>query len=76
MLTDTDDLKMRILYLEKEIENCQNYIEKLEIKLKVNPFTRDTFKDTHRNYTYFSDEYWHCTYDDHTDITGNRVYSL
>ena len=57
MLTDTDDLKMRILYLEKEIENCQNYIEKLEIKLKVNPFTRDTFKDTHGNYTYFSDEY-------------------
>ena len=39
----TDDLKMRILFLEKETEKLQNYIEKLEIKLKVNPFTRDTF---------------------------------
>ena len=64
----TDDLKMRILYLEKEtedrilylekkIESLQNYIEKLEIKLRVNPFTRDTFKDTHGNYTLFSDKY-------------------
>ena len=52
MATDTDHLKMRILYLEKEIEKCQNYIEKLETKLKVNPFTRDTFRDT-----IFSDEY-------------------
>ena len=76
METDTDHLKMRILYLEKETEKLQNYIEKLEIKLKVNPFTRDTFKDTHGNYTYFSDEYWHYTYDVHTDITDNRVYSL
>ena len=57
MLTDTDDLKMRILYLEKEIENCRHYIEKLEIKLKVNPFTRDTFKDMYGNHAYFSDEY-------------------
>ena len=76
MLTDTDDLKMRILYLEKEIENCRHYIEKLEIKLKVNPFTRDTFKDMYGNHAYFSDDYWHFTYDGHTDITGNRVYSL
>ena len=72
----TDDLKMRILFLEKETEKLQNYIEKLEIKLKVNPFTRDTFKDTHGNYTYFSDEYWHYTYGGSTDITGNRVYFL
>ena len=50
MVIDTDYLKMRILYLEKEIEKCQNYIEKLETKLKVNPFTRDTFKDTHGKY--------------------------
>ena len=45
------------------IEKCQNYIENLEIKLKENPFTRDTFKDIygnkdiHGNYTLFSDEY-------------------
>ena len=59
METDTDHLKMRILYLEKEflslekeIEKWQNYIEKLEIKLRVNPFTRDTFRDT-----LLSDEY-------------------
>ena len=57
MAIDTDHLKMRILYLEKEIEKCQNYIENLEIKLKGNPFTRDTFKDMHGNYTLFSDEY-------------------
>ena len=68
MVIDTDHLKidhlqMRILYLEKEIEKCQNYIENLEIKLKENPFTRDTFKDIygnkdiHGNYTLFSDEY-------------------
>ena len=57
METDTDHLKMRILYLEKEflslekeIEKWQNYIEKLELKLRVNPFTRDTFKNTHGNY--------------------------
>ena len=72
----TDDLKMRILFLEKETEKLQNYIEKLEIKLKVNPFTRDTFKDTHGNYILFSDKYWHYTYDVHTAITGNRVYFL
>ena len=52
MTIDNDYLKMRILYLEKEIEKCQNYIEKLETKLKVNPFTRDTFRDT-----ILSDEY-------------------
>ena len=46
METETDNLKMRILYLEKETEKLQNYIEKLEIKLKANPFTRDTFRDT------------------------------
>ena len=57
METDTYHLKMRILYLEKEflslekeIEKWQNYIEKLETKLRVNPFTRDTFKNTHGNY--------------------------
>ena len=46
METEPDHLKMRILYLEKEIENLQNYIKKLEIKLRANPFTRDTFRDT------------------------------
>ena len=45
MVTETDHLKMRILYLEKEIEKLQEYIHQLEIKLRTNPFTRDTFKD-------------------------------
>ena len=71
METETDNLKMRILYLEKEIETCQNYIKKLETKLRVNPFTRDTFRDT-----ILSDEYCYCTHDGHTNITDNRVYSL
>ena len=40
------DLQLRILFLEKEIEKLQEYINQLEIKLRTNPFTRDTFKDT------------------------------
>ena len=55
MVTETDHLKMRILYLEKEIEKLQSYIEKLEIKLKGNPFTRDTFRETYGNYTQLFD---------------------
>ena len=51
MMSDSDNLKVRILYLEKEIEKLQNFIEKLEIKLKGNPFTRDTFRETYGNYT-------------------------
>ena len=39
------DLKMRILFLEKEIEKLQEYNNQLEIKLKTNPFTRDSFRD-------------------------------
>ena len=42
----TGDLQMRILFLEKEIERLQEYINQLEIKLRTNPFTRDTFRDT------------------------------
>ena len=40
------DLQMRILFLEKEIEKLQEYINQLEIKLRTNPFTRDSFRDT------------------------------
>ena len=45
------DLQMRILFLEKEIEKLQEYINQLEIKLRTNPFTRDSFRDTHGNHT-------------------------
>ncbi len=45
-----NDLQMRILYLEKEIEKLQSYIKELESKLSINPFTRDTFRDTYGNY--------------------------
>ena len=55
MVTETDHLKMRILYLEKEIEKLQNFIEKLEITLKGNPFTRDTIRETYGNYTQLFD---------------------
>ena len=44
-IDNSDNLKVRILYLEKEIEKLQEYIQQLEIKLKTNPFTRDTFRD-------------------------------
>ena len=54
MTNDTDQLKMRILYLEKELDRwksdyilykkfLQEYIEELEEKLKLNPFTRTSF---------------------------------
>ena len=46
-----NDLQMRILYLEKEIEKLQSYIKELEAKLSINPFTRDTFRETYGNYT-------------------------
>ena len=45
MLKMDSDLYMRMLFLEKEIEKLQEYIRKLEVKLKTNPFTRDTFRD-------------------------------
>ena len=45
MENETHQLKMRILYLEKEIENLLSYIEQLNIKLCTNPFTRDTFRN-------------------------------
>lgn len=43
--------EIRILYLEKEIEKLQEYILELEVKLKVNPFTRDSFKDKEINFS-------------------------
>ena len=46
-----NDLQMRILYLEKEIEKLQSYIKELESKLSTNPFTRDTFREPYGNYT-------------------------
>ena len=46
-----NDLQKRILYLEKEIEKLQSYIKELETKLSINPFTRDTFRETYGNYT-------------------------
>jgi hypothetical protein len=42
---DNAVLEMRVLYLEKEIEKLQEYIQRLEVKLAANPFTRDTFKN-------------------------------
>ena len=45
MLKMDSDLYMRMLFLEKEIEQLQEYIRELEVKLKINPFTRDTFRD-------------------------------
>ena len=51
MLKMDSDLQMRMLYLEKEIEKLQEYIKELETKLSINPYTRDTFRDTYGNYT-------------------------
>ena len=51
MLKMDSDLHMRMLFLEKEIEKLQEYIKELEAKLKINPYTRDTFRETYGNYT-------------------------
>ena len=54
-MKENDELKMRILYLEQEIDNMRKYIIKLEEKLEGNPFTRDTFRDNYGNYRKYSD---------------------
>ena len=46
---DTKQLELRILYLEKEIEKLQSYIQLLDEKLAINPFTRDSFRDNYGN---------------------------
>ena len=43
MENDIDQLKMRILYLEKELEKWRSDYLLLEEKLRRNPTTRDTF---------------------------------
>ena len=52
---ENDDLKLRILYLEQELDNMRKYINKLESKLEENPFTRDSFRDTYGNSRKYSD---------------------
>ena len=54
MLTaEENNLKLRILYLEKELDNMREYIRQLEEKLEGNPFTRDSFRDSYGNYRKF-----------------------
>ena len=53
--SENDDLKLRILYLEQELDNMRKYINKLESKLEENPFTRDSFRDTYGNSRKYSD---------------------
>ncbi len=52
---NTDDLKLRILYLEQELDDMRKYICKLEEKLEGNPFTRDSFRDNCGYYRKYSD---------------------
>ena len=53
--SENDDLKLRILYLEQELDNMRKYINKLQSKLEENPFTRDSFRDTYGNSRKYSD---------------------
>ena len=53
-MVEDNNLKMRILYLEKELDNMREYIRQLEEKLEENPFTRDSFRDGYGNYRKFS----------------------
>ena len=39
-----DDLNMRILYLEKEIELLNNQLNDMREQLSKNPWTRDHFR--------------------------------
>ena len=52
---NNDDLKLRILYLEQELDDMRKYINKLESKLEDNPFTRDTFRDNYGNNRKYSE---------------------
>ena len=52
---NTDDLKLRILYLEQELDDMRKYICKLEEKLEGNPFTRDSFRDNCGYYRKYSE---------------------
>ena len=52
---NNDDLKLRILYLEQELDDMRKYIRKLEEKLEGNPFTRDTFRDNYGNNRKYSE---------------------
>ena len=45
MENDESDLKLRILYLEQELEAMIKYIRELEDELKINPFTRVSFRN-------------------------------
>ena len=70
MMSDENDISMRILYLEKEVEKLQEYIQQLKVKLEINPYTRATFRE---RYEFFE---WLYNHDVSTDITDNRIYSL
>ena len=50
-----EDLKLRIIYLEQELDDMRKYINKLESKLEDNPFTRDTFRDNYGNNRKYSE---------------------
>ena len=43
MIDDINQLKMRIMYLEEELEKWKSDYLSLEEKLRRNPSTRDTF---------------------------------
>ena len=43
------DLKLRLLYLEQELNNMSDHIRKLEERLETNPFTRDSFRNNYGN---------------------------
>ena len=49
MDNEMKQLKLRVLYLEQELEKLQSYIRELDEKLAINPFTRDSFRDNYGN---------------------------
>ena len=53
-MTENDELKLRLLYLEQELNNMSEHVRRLEERLENNPFTRDSFRINYEYYRKYS----------------------
>ena len=54
LMVEDNNLKMRILYLEQELNNMSEHVRRLEERLENNPFTRDSFRINYEYYRKYS----------------------
>ena len=54
VMTENDELKLRLLYLEQELNNMSEHVRRLEERLENNPFTRDSFRINYEYYRIYS----------------------